>query len=224
MRKLEPDADQAKKYDVAKYNKYIAQDFDRHRVFVDIDDFMKHVLHVPGNWKQLWGGTIGKIKRDKVFSAAHRKYTTLCGIRKVTEAKFYRPLVDMQNAILRVCASEGGNVQPRTSQRYFRNDPYRVSGGVTNDLSPDIVAIHRDYLPNVSKRERTQKWLRRLNWAHPLQVLEVKPWVNALVDGSSMPRLKVDGEPTSVSRATRLLIDQGQGETQKSFTHAISRQ
>ena len=34
-----------------------------------------------------------------------------------------------------------------------------------------------------------------LTWAHPIQVLEVKPWGDALVDGECMPRLKVNGKP-----------------------------
>ena len=54
LQKLNPNADQIQRYDSAKYEQYIVQDFERHRVFVDIDVFMKHVLHVPEDWKELW--------------------------------------------------------------------------------------------------------------------------------------------------------------------------
>jgi len=71
-----------------------------------------------------------------------------------------------------------------------------------NDLSPDIVAVHEDFLPRLLQGERNERRLRSssLTWAQPLQILEVKPWDNALIDGSCMPRLKVDGERTTTSR------------------------
>ena len=79
LQKLRPDTDKTPKYDSAKYEQYITQDFESHRVFVDIDVFMRHVLHVPENWKELWGRTIRRIKRNIVFSTAHWDYTRQCG-------------------------------------------------------------------------------------------------------------------------------------------------
>ena len=200
--RLELNTDRIRKYDIANYEQYILQDFERHRVFVDIDVFMKNVLHVPENWKDLWGRTIRRIKRDKVFSTAHWDYSRQCGTQGVQEWRFYKPLVDMGNAILDFSESSPDTfVKPQTPQRYLRNDPKRVLCGVMNDLSPDVVAVHDGFLPHICSGERDERRLKQSNltWAQPLQALEVKPWDSALVDGSCMPRLKANGKLTTAS-------------------------
>ena len=202
LQKLCPDADKAQKYDSAKYEEYITRDFERHRVFVDIDVFMKHVLHVPENWKALWGRTIRGIKRNEAFSTAHWDYHRQCSTQGVKESNFYKPLVAMGNAILDVSKkSTDGSVKPQTPQLYLRNDPRKVLCGVINGLSPDVVAVHNDFLPHIRSEERAKKCLTESNltWAQPLQALEFKPWDSALVDGSCMPRLKVNGKPAITS-------------------------
>jgi hypothetical protein len=204
FQKLNPETDQAPKYDSAKYEEYIAQDFERHRVFVDIDVFMKSVLHVPENWKRLWGQTIRQIRNNKAFLIAYTDYSRECETRGGQEQRFYKPLVDMTNAILDFSTglSSDDSVKPRTPQRYLRNDPRNILHGVMNDLSPDIVAVHSGFLPHILPGEKAERRLNESNltWAQPLQVLEVKPWDNALVDGSCMPRLKVNGERATTSR------------------------
>ena len=204
LQKMKPDTDQPQKYDSAKYEEYIVRDFERHRVFVDIDVFMTHVLHVPENWKSLWGRTIRRVKRDAVFSTAHWDYSRRCGTHGVNERSFYKPLVDMGNAILDFTSepSSEASVKPQTPQRYLRNDPKRVLCGVINGLSPDVVAVHDGFLPHIRSEERDSGRLKESNltWAQPLQALEVKPWDSALVDGSCMPRLKVNGKPLITSR------------------------
>ena len=130
LQKLSPDTDEVRKYDIAKYEQYIVQDFERHRVFVDIDFFMKHVLHVPEDWKELWSRTIRRIKRDSVFSTAHWDYSRQCGTQGVQEWRFYKPLVDMGNAILDFSeSSPDKSVRPQTTQRYLRNDPRKILCG-----------------------------------------------------------------------------------------------
>ena len=44
------------------------------RVFVDFDVFLLSVLHVPRDWKTLWGPAIEAVKADQEFSTCHRKY------------------------------------------------------------------------------------------------------------------------------------------------------
>ena len=222
--RLEPDTDEPRKYGAIKYEQYIAQDFERHRVFVDIDVFMENVLHVPTNWKELWGPTIETIKLDKGFSRACTLYTSECEQGNGGETRFYKPLVDMGNAILRVSGSSNNElIKPKTPQRYLRNDPKKILGGVMNDLSPDIVAVHGELLPHLSRKERKGRHLNEtnLNWAQPLHVLEVKPWGGALVDGSSMPRLKVNGKCSMDSRSDRAATDRKQDGT---HTHHCSPQ
>ena len=202
LQKMKLDADQVQKYDSDKYEEYIIRDFERHRVFVDIDVFMTHVLHVPENWKDLWGRTIRRVKRDGVFSTAHWDYSRRCGTHGIQERTFYKPLVDMGNAILDFSkTSPDDSVKPQTPQRYLRNDPRKVLCGVINGLSPDVVAVHNDFLPHIRSEERAKNCLTESNltWAQPLQALEFKPWDSALVDGSCMPRLKVNGKPAITS-------------------------
>ena len=190
------------RYDSPEYERYIIQDFDYHRVFIDIDVFMKHVLHVPENWKELWGETVRRIKRDKAFSIAHWDYSRQCETQGVQERGFYKPLVDMGNAILDFRESSPGDcVMPRTPRRYLRNDPKRVLRGVTNDLSSGPAAVHHGFLLHVCSGERDEHRFREsdFTWVQPLQALEGGSWDSVLVDGSYMPRLKANGSSTTTS-------------------------
>ena len=194
VHKLRPDPDRAQKYSSEKYGQYIVQDFERHRVFVDIDVFMENVLHVPGDWREEWGEAIAKIKRNRTFMTALTHYIDQCNTSGAPERDFYRPLVNTANAILDFSESSPYKcIKPQTPQCYIVNDPKKIRCGVINNLSPDIVAVHRDFLPHLDDEQGLAK-KPTMTWAHPLQVLEVKPWDNALVDGSCMPRLMVNGK------------------------------
>ena len=199
LHKLRQVKNRPEKCKSSKYEEYIIQDFERHRVFVDIDVFMKHILNVPDDWKEQWGRTIRRIKHDGNFSIAYLEYSHECEIPGAGEARFYKPLVDMANIILDFSSkAQDESVMPRTPQRYIRNDPRKVGNGVIKELTPDIVAVHDELLAD-TRPEELGKWnLERSNltWAQPLQVLEVKPSDGALIDGSCMPRLKVNGEYT----------------------------
>ena len=161
--------EQPSKYD----DDYILGDFDYRRVFIDIDVFMEHVLHVPENWRGLWRRTIMRIKRDETFSISYWDYRRECGIRSPKESRFYRPLVDMSNAILKFSTEDSLDepVKLRTPPRYPRKNPEKVH-------------------PEGSNPTRAQ----------PLQVPEVELLDDALDDGSRIPRLKVNGEQATTSR------------------------
>jgi len=140
--KLEPDTDRTRERDSVKYEQYIAQDFKRHWVFVDIDVFMKHVLHIPKNWKELWNTTIRYIRRHQNFLLPHWDYAHRCETQRTKELEFYRPLADMGNAIIELSElSKDESVKARTRQCYLMNDPGKVLGRVMRNLSPDIVAV-----------------------------------------------------------------------------------
>ena len=203
LQRLQPGTDDHQTYDSHKYEQYIAQDFERHRVFVDIEVFMKHVLHVPDDWKTLWEDTIHQVKRSITFKTAAWDYSRQCEFTGTQEHRFYQPLVNMGNSILDFTKKLKNNIlSPRTPQSYLVNDPRRIHRGVMKNLSPDIVAVHNDFLHHLDSNERETHCLKdsNLTWAHPLQVLEVKPWDGALVDGSCMPRLKVNGKSATTSR------------------------
>ena len=198
IQKLQPGPDQAQKYDSAKYEQYIVEEFECHGVFVDIDVFMKHVLHIPEDWGVSWARTIRQIKRDPRFLTAQWDLTRQGGTRGGHGEKFYKPLVDMTNTIIKFSEMlPDDSVEPRTRVRYLRNDPKKILHGSAQDLSPDIVAVQDSFLSRLSSREQSEQHLRTtdLTRAQPPHTLEVEPIDYALVDGYRMPRLKVNGKP-----------------------------
>ena len=223
VQKLRPDTDQSQKYTSGEYDQNIVRDFERHRVFVDIDVFMENVLHVPNDWRETWRDVIAKIKLTGTFHTALIEYSRLCDTSGTLERDFYKPLVKMTNAILNFSSSQDC-VKPQTPQRHLVNDPKKLSCGVINDLSPDTVTVHSDFLSYANVKEDPLK-KPRMTWAHPLQVLEVKPWGNGLVDGSCMPRLKVNGEWVKTSSDALLqLIESRMRSTEKPCVplHAVA--
>jgi hypothetical protein len=200
IHKLEPDPGLPKKCVSSKYEEYIAQDYDRHRVFVDIEDFMRCVLHVPDDWKEVWKKTIQKVVVHPPFCLARAEYSHLCQTGAL-EVKLYKPLVDMVNAIFGITESPESDesVKPVTPLRYFRGNSKGVLGGIMPELSPDVIAVHKDFLSHIPPDEQKDWALGapRLTWAQPMQILEVKPSGSTLINGSAMPRLKVNGELTT---------------------------
>ena len=196
--KQELNTDRVGKYDSNDYKEFIVQDFERHRVFVDVDDFMRQVLHVPDDWKTQWGPAIKEVKLNKKFHVCNLRYSNQCETRGIREDTLYKPLVDLINAILEVtCKSTLESVKPKTPQRYIRNDPKKLHYGVLDeaDLAPDIIALHEDLYSKLERGEIEEGRLTTsfMTWANPLQVLEVKHIDTALVDGSHMPRLETNG-------------------------------
>ena len=155
-------------------DEYILREFEYRRVFIDIDVFMEHFLHVPENWRELWGRTIMQIKRDETFSISYWDYRRECEIQGQGTKKswFYRPLVDMADAVLDFLTEDplDESAKLRTPQRYLRNNSKKVHPEGSN-----------------------------LTWAEPLQAPEVGSSDDVLDDGSWIPRLKVNGERATTS-------------------------
>jgi len=190
LRRQEGDTDRVGKYTRADYEKYIREDLSC-RVFVDFEVFMKRVLHVPDDWKTRWGPAIDAIKADATFSEHHEKYCRLCEEKGTAEQNFYPRLMEMANAALDVIFRTYFEGIPSERRQYYHvNNPNHIKGGVMNErgLSPDLVLLQED--------RRRGGASESLHWANPLQVLEVKPYDNALCDGRNMPRLVVDGKRT----------------------------
>jgi hypothetical protein len=198
IHKLDPEPERPKKRTSSKYEEYITQDFDRHRVFIEIETFMKRALHVPDDWKKRWGSTIEKVKRNHRFVQFQTEYTTLCENPNADEEAFYQPLVGMMNAIYTVTEDKKSerSVQPKMSLRYLRNAPRKVLGGIMPELSPDIIAVKKGFIRHLPGADETLcvGSDSNMTWAQPMQILELKPSNRALVNGSQMPRMKVDGE------------------------------
>ncbi|KAF9644498.1 hypothetical protein BDM02DRAFT_3272377 [Thelephora ganbajun] len=182
----EGDTDRVEGYRRGDYDDYIREDL-KSRVFVDLEVFMKNVLHVPDDWKTEWGPAIEAVKTDQKFEKHHEEYCQHCGRSSSQEVSFYKPLMNAANAVLDVLSrSTLGDASSGVPQYYHVNDPKKLRGGVINrvSLSPDLVVLHKECQP--SKGEQ-------LHWANPLHILEVKPFDGALCDGMNMPRLVVDG-------------------------------
>jgi len=182
--KHEGDTDRVEKYVRADYDAYIREDLGS-RVFVDFEVFMKHVLHVPDKWETDWGPAIEAVKASSEFDKHHKEYCKRCKDQDSVEKALYEPLMSTANAVLKVLSqSNFEDIPPDITHSYRVNDPKKLRGGIFNrsDLSPDVVALHDDCKG------------KSLHWANPLHVLEVKPHNNALCDGTTMPRLVVDGK------------------------------
>lgn len=186
-------------YDPTRYHRYIAQDLEHYRVFVDIEVFMKHVLHIPDNWRQLWGHTIKRIKLDTAFSTAQWEYT-----HRVPKATLYESLVDMGNAIIRISRIPPDNLarSPRIGQRPLRNGRSGVLGGAMNVATPHT----DDSSPHIDLEERDKRRLdeSNLRWAQPLLALQIEPSGDALANGSRMLRFTVNGKRAVNSRTKGL--------------------
>jgi len=150
---------------------------------------MKHVLHVPDDWKTRWGPAIDAIKADATFSEHHEKYCGLCEEKGTTEEKFYPRLVEVINAALDMIFRTSFEGIPSERRQYHHIDnPSHVKGGVMNKrgLSPDLVLTQEGRC-----RPDTRGSPHRAN---PLQVLGAKSCDNALCDGKNIPRLVVGGK------------------------------
>ena len=183
----EGDTDRVEKFNREDYDDYIREDL-RSRVFVDFEVFMKSVLHVPDDWKTAWGPAIEAVKADPDFKKHYEEYCKQCNKFGSREGPFYAPLMNTANAVLGVLSrSMFDGISPNIPQYYRVNDPKKLRGGVFNkfNLSPDLVLLHSECQPSEEED---------LHWANPLHILEVKPYDNALCDGTSMPRLVIDGK------------------------------
>ena len=172
----EDDPEQVYGYKRDEYDEYIHEDLSS-RVFVDFDVFMKSVLHVPDDWKTLWGPAIEAVKEDPNFYGCHERYHWLCSDPRPAETSFYESLMKTANAALDVLSQPKLESTPGIPQHYRVNDAKKLQGGVTNrvGLSPD-----------------------------PLHILAVKPCDDLLCGGENMPKLVVDGrlEATYFRRRT----------------------
>lgn len=144
--------------------------------FVDIEDFMEHVLGVPDDWKTQWGPTIEKIKANTSFQFYYGSYSNLCLTSKSEKEPLYELFVVMLNTILdATCKSSPEPIGQNIPQSYVLNESGNVSGGT------------------LDKTDRSN-----LTCAQPIQILELKPFHGALIDESCIPRLRKKGKLTKI--------------------------
>ena len=188
-KKVEGNTDRDEGCNRIDYDQYIREDL-HSRVFVDFEAFIKSALHVPHDWKTAWRTAIETVKEDQNFKRNHEEYCKECDRTGSHESTFYDRLVNTANAVLGVVCKSNFVGISGTPQYYRVNDPKKIYGGVINkfNLSPDVVVLHENC--KVAKG-------KNMHWANPLHVLEVKPYDGAICDGTKLPRLLVDGEPST---------------------------
>ena len=75
------------------------------RVFVDFEVFLQSVLHVPRDWKTLWGPAIEAVKAGQEFSTRHGEYCRRCEDYGASRQSFSDPLTKTANKIVDVVSS-----------------------------------------------------------------------------------------------------------------------
>ena len=132
------------RYDSAQDKESIIHEFELYRVLIDIEDFMKHVLHIPDDWKIQWEPMIKKIKTNNRFRFHRQLYHG--GIERnssyAREHAFRGPFMDLGNTILDI-ASEFPleTAGPKATQR-------------TNP-SPGVTAPHKNSPSHLQSSEST---------------------------------------------------------------------
>jgi len=152
------------------------------RVFVDFEVFIKHVLHVPDDWKAVWGPAIEAVKVDSAFNKYHKGYFEHCDRFGPQEYTFHGLVTDTVNAILEVWSrSTSGDTPSKVSQYYRVNDLREPPDGVTNRVNPSrgLLVLHKG---------------EDVHWANLLHILQVKPDGGGLCDGKKIPRLVSNGK------------------------------
>jgi len=78
-----------------------SDDLEEHSVFIDIEDFMKSVLHVPADWRARWGPAIRAVKHNPDFMKHYLRYPVPHEKDCAEHEEEYEPLLLMNEAILR---------------------------------------------------------------------------------------------------------------------------
>jgi len=80
---------------------------------------MKNVLHIPNDWRTLWGPAIDAVKTDAKFSEHHKKYCRLCEEGSTLEKDFYPPLMKAANTVLDVVSWSNFKGIPSEKHQYY---------------------------------------------------------------------------------------------------------
>jgi hypothetical protein len=89
---------------------------------------MKHVLHVPNDWKYAWGPTIETVKADSGFKKHHGEYRKLCNRFGTHEKLPHKSLMNIAKAVLDVLSrSTVGDISPKTPDNVVNQKCPRLS-------------------------------------------------------------------------------------------------
>ncbi|KAK0476419.1 hypothetical protein IW261DRAFT_1367795 [Armillaria novae-zelandiae] len=124
------------KYDRKDYDNFIREDLAT-RVFIPSDDFLRVILHLPGDWREDPSITslIEKVKNDEQWKELWADYVTQCGQKD--EKLLYRPHSSLCNRALNLIKIDSPS-EPDIG--FYRQDPKYVKGTNAN-LSPDVITL-----------------------------------------------------------------------------------
>ena len=122
-----------------------ADDLEDHSIFIDIEDFMKSVLHVPSDWRARWGPVIHAVKRNPDFMK-HYLESRVLHEKEYTEPeeRYYEPFLLMNDVTLRVAF-------PATFSQDTPSTPHPLTQlvHIVNDGSSDCVLNEGSSIPKL---------------------------------------------------------------------------
>ena len=114
---------------------YTDDDLDS-RVLVNFEVFLRSVLHVPCDWKILWGSAIEAVKVDQEFSTHHREYCRRREEHGSSGQSFSDALRKTANAVIDVVSTSkfygtsGNSIHQANNFCILEGKPYR--GAICN--------------------------------------------------------------------------------------------
>ena len=141
------------------------QDLDT-QVFVDFEVFLQSALHVPRDWRTLWGPAIEAIKAGQEFSTYHGEYCRRCEEDSLGQS-FSDLLIKTTNTIIDVMSTSKFN---GISGIPLVNNPRKPPGDTIDgaNFSPILAVPHEDRRP--------------LHWTDDIHILKGK-WSYATESG-----------------------------------------
>ncbi|KAK0218288.1 hypothetical protein EDD85DRAFT_867011 [Armillaria nabsnona] len=124
------------KYDRKDYDNFIREDLAT-RVFIPSDDFLRVILHLPGDWRTdpTITALIEKVKSDEQWKKFWADYAAQCGQKD--ESMLYHPHSSLCNRALDLIKSDSP-LEPDIG--FYRQDP-KVVKGTNANLSPDVITL-----------------------------------------------------------------------------------
>ena len=143
------------------YNGDPADDLEDHGVFVDIEDFMRSVLHIPADWRARWGPVIHAVKRNPDFMKHYLKHRSRHENEYAKpEESHYESLLLMNDIIVRAAfptvSSQGATPTPL---------PLRQFVHIVDDGSSDCILDDGSLIPRLVAKGKV---MRTLCIYHPL--------------------------------------------------------
>ncbi|KAK0209753.1 hypothetical protein IW262DRAFT_1498223 [Armillaria fumosa] len=186
------------KYDRKDYDNFIREDL-LTRVFIPSDDFLRVILHLPGDWRKDPSITslIEKVKNDEQWKKLWADYMVQCG--QTDEKLLYRLHSSLCNRALDLIKID---FPSELDIGFYRQDPKYVKGTNAN-LSPDVITLLLS-LFNSSKNKIADIEAggpqNSIGWPQLLQWLDFKLSETTLDNGRNATRVLTADKMDSIGK------------------------